>query len=359
MVNTSELLRSSVRIAFDKKAPVTNFLTNFFEPEELTTSKVTLHGRAVKAIYSTDVKPGTDGNRFELSNFDEKEYEIPEYNDYDRLAAVDLDIQQFGQSKFAENVAKASSKIAKIQLTAADMQELAIEKQASDAFFQGKIKLVHGNAIEFQKPASHTIDKSSAKWNTTASDPISDIATACGLIKSDAKLAGGEYHIVMDAVTINAFLNNAAVKGNSNWNNGLTLNDIKFPEEMAGGANFHGRLTTGGKIINVWSYDATYTIPTGKGFANEGKTVGFIPAGGVLVLPQKRTLKRFYGANAAVPEKFTDVLTDAVQLVKGRRYLYQYAVLGGGNCVVEAGCKSRPLVVLTDPNEVVTFNNVV
>lgn len=356
-VNSGELLRSSIRIAFDKKAPITNFLTNFFAPEELTTSKVTLHGKAVKAIYSVDVRPGTDGNRFECENFHEKEYIIPEYNDYDTISAADLEIQQFGESKYAEMIASVSSKIAEKQITASGMQRLAEEKQAADAFFQGKIVLKNADEIVFDKPASHTIDKSAKKWNTESGDPIEDIGNACDLVKSDALIAGGEFHCIMNGVTAAALIKSPKLKANSNWNNGLTLNDIHFPEEKTGGANFFGQITTNGKIVNIWGYDGQYTIP--KGFANAGKTVGFIPAGGVLILPAKNTLKRYYGANSAVPENgYSNILTDAVGLVKGQQYYYQYAVLSRGNCYVEAGSKSRPLIVLSDPNEVVTLHNV-
>lgn len=356
-VDTDELLRSSVRKAFDKKAPVTNFLSNLFEPEELTTTKVTLHGRAVKAIYSEDVVPGTDGNRIELSNFEETEYEIPEYNDYGTVAAVDLAKQQFGESRFSEKVAYAANMIAEKQIWASDMQKRAEEKQAADALLYGRITLKSGKKIDFKKPATHDVDKSSAKWNTDKGDPVADIGNACSLIKSDAKLAGGEYHAIMGELAYNALIASGKLKANSNWNNGITLNDIKFPEEMAGGANFHGRLVANGKIINIWTYDAEYVIP--DGLANAGAKVGYIPAGAVIIVPAKRTFKRYYGANASVPNNYKNFLTDPVQLVKSQQYFYEYAILGGGNCFVEAGCKSRPLHVPTDPNEIATLKNVI
>lgn len=66
-----------------------------------------------------------------------------------------------------------------------------------------------------------------------------------------------------------------------------------MPEEKTPGATLSGRIACGAYIVNIWSYDGTFTIPKGFNLKDEGKTSSFIPDGRGILIPKTRNLKCF------------------------------------------------------------------
>ena len=172
-------LKKAMEVGFDKRKKPSMLLSNLFRTKLLKTTKVELQGRSVKSIYSVDVKLGTGGRRVELSSYDKKGFTVPEYNAFEVITEEDMFRTQFGETEYNQQVANAANLINDKQIPISDMQRRAVEKQASDALFQGVITLIGGVKVEFNKKSTHTISKSAAKWNTTGGDPVKDIEDAC------------------------------------------------------------------------------------------------------------------------------------------------------------------------------------
>lgn len=353
----TNVLKKAVDAGFSKEQKPSMFLANLFAKEQLNTIKVEIQGESVKSVYSVDVKLGTGGRRDDLSSHDTKDFIVPEYNDFTTITEEDMFKVRYGETEETQVMADIAKLINKRQGIQSNKQRRSEEKQASDGLFNGKIVLSDNTEVTFNKKATHDISLSSAKWNATG-NPLTAIENACLLCIEDGKLSDTEFNVIMESKGLAAFLANEHVKGSSNWNNGIKRTDINMPVEKTPGAKYHGQITCGTYIVNIWSYGEKYEIPTGFGFANEGTKVGYIPEGKALVLPVNPNFKRYYGAinntNATA-----GIGGAKLQLVEQEQLPYAYDVVEKGSSYTVAGCKSRPLLIPLDVDSFVTLKDLV
>lgn len=355
-----DLIAKLSRVAFDKRKSPSMFLTNFFNKVPLDGIKVELQSRTVKSIYSVDVKLGTGGRVMDFSKYDKKEYTVPEYNDYAVITEEDMCKVPFGYNEYSDmrKAATIADRIADKQILISDAQRRAEEKQASDGLFTGVVTLADKTKIEFNKKATHTIDKASAKWNSTDGNPVEDIKDACKLCRDDGKIGTSLFHLIMEDDAFSAMLSNEKFIKNANAQSGIDRTKIGIPEEMTPGATFQGQFAVGSNKINVWTYNEKYEIPTGYGFANEGTEVGYIPRGCAVLIPDKPKFERYYGAVNNVNAD-TKAGGEKLNLEQVEQLPYAYDVVNHGSAITEAGVKSRPLVVPVDVDSFATFKNLV
>lgn len=358
----SDLIKKTMRVSFDKKQKPSMFLRNFFKKVQLDSNKVELQGRTVKAVYSVDVKAGTGGRLIDVAKHEKKEYTLPEYNDYSVITEDDVQKLHLGETEYtkAKDAAKVADLITDRQEIISDAQRRAEEKQASDALFQGQIVLVGGDKIVFDKKASHTIDKTAAKWSAATSDPIADITAACNLCVQDGKVKSSLFNLVLEDAGLIALLGNAKFKENANFDNGIKRTDINIPEELTPGAMFHGRFSAGSFRINLWTYNEKYEIPKGFNFAGEGTEVGYIPTGCGALLPDNPNFTCNYGVVNNVDASNGAFLAGAkLNMQEVEQLPYAYDVIQRGSAHTEAGVKSRFACITDDVDSFATFKNLV
>jgi len=353
----TNVLKKAIEVGFDKRKKPSLFLANLFEKEQKNTIKVAIQGRSVKSVYAVDVKLGTGGRRVDLSSHDTQDFVIPEYNNFATITEEDMFKVQLGETEDTQIITNAANLINDRQVVISDIIRRSEEKQAADALFNGKIVLCDGTEVTFNKRSSHDVSKTSAKWNASG-NPISDLEDACQLIIDDGKIAASEFNFIANSAVINAFLSNSNVKGSSNWNNGIKRTDVAMPVEKTPGAMYHGQVSCGAYVVNIWSYNEKYEIPTGYNFANEGTEVPYIPAGKGVILPLNPNFKRYYGAINNV--NATATMGGAkLQLVKAEQLAYAYDELIDGSALTKAGVKSRVLLVPVDVDSIVTLKDLV
>lgn len=354
----ADLIKKAVEIGFDKRRKPSMLLANLFKATKLKTTKVEIQGRVVDEIYSVDVKLGTGGRRMTLSEHDTQEFTVPEYNDLAVISEEDMFKAQLGETEYTQKAANVANLINERQEVISDMQRRAEEKQASDALFFGQIVLAGGTKISFKKKATHDIQPTN-KWNAAAGDPIKDIQDACKLCIDDGRLAATEFNLWLEDSALTALLANTKFQANADINKGIKRTDINMPIEQTPGGLFHGRITVGSNIVNIWSYNEKYTIPKGYGFENEGTKVGYIPTGRALLVPANPNFKRYYGAINNVNAPSGSLGGAKLQLVETEQLAYAYDELVDGSAVTKAGVKSRPLCVPVDVDSFATFKGLV
>lgn len=358
----SDLVKKTMRVSFDNKQKPSMFLRNFFKKVQLEANKVELQGRTVKAVYSVDVKAGTGGRLFDVSKHETKDYNLPEYNDYSVITEDDIQKLHLGETEYtkAKDAAKVADLITDRQEIISDAQRRAEEKQASDALFQGQIALVGGDKIVFDKKATHTIDKSSAKWSNDSNDPIADIKDACKLCTEDGKIKTSLFNLILEDAGLIALTSNAKFKANSNYDEGIKRTDINIPEELTPGASFHGRFSAGSYRINLWTYNEKYEIPKGFNFAGEGTEVGYIPEGCGALLPDNPNFSCNYGVVNNVDASNSGFVAGAKLKMEAVEQLpYAYDVVDHGSAHTEAGVKSRFACIPDAVDTFATFKNLV
>lgn len=354
-----DLVKKAVEVVFDKKRECPMLLSNLFTKKQLKGIKVEVQGRVVKSVYSVDVKLGTGGRRVDLSSHDTKEFTVPEYNDYATITEEDMFKVQLGQTEYEQKAASIVELITDRQQPISRMHRRAEEKQASDALFQGKVVLADGTKVEYNKKDTHTISAASAKWNTANGKPTEMIKNACRLCADDGLISTAAFNLWMEDSGFSALLSSEDFEKNSKHLAGIKRTDINMPVEKTPGGIFHGQFSVGSFIINLWTYNEKYEIPTGYGFANEGAKVGYIPTGCALLLPTEVNFRRYYGAINNVASRAVDIGGSKLQLVETEQLPYAYDDLEGGSAVTYAGVKSRPLLVPVDIDSFVTFKDLV
>lgn len=354
------LLKKSIEVVFDKKQKPSMFLANLFKPKMLKGIKVELQSRTIKSVYSVDVQLGTGGRYIDMSKYKKTEYVVPEYNDLSNITEADMFDAQLGETEYEGKVAKAADLITDRQEIISDMQRRAEEKQAADALFNGKVVLSNGDEIEYNKKASHDINMASKKLKSANSDIVNDIADACKLCNKDGKISASTFNFIATDDVIRDLIDDEVFRENSDARKGIDRTNVGMPEDLTPGATFEGQFGCGKYKINLWSYDETYEIPTGYGFANEGQEVTYIPAGAALLLPMNPKFDRFYGAlNSVDASTGVNVAGAKLDLKQAQQLPYAYDVVDNGSAVTKAGVKSRPLCVPSDVDVFVTFKNLI
>lgn len=354
----ADLIKKAMEVGFDKIQEPSMLLSNLFKKVQLKTTKVEVQGRVVDNIYSVDVKMGTGARRQTLSEFDTQEFTVPEYNDMTVITEEDVCKVNFGETEYTNKAANVADLINERQKPLSLMQRRAEEKQASDSLFFGMVVLAGGTKISYKKKATHDITPAT-KWNATGGDPIEDIRKAIELCITDGRLAATEFNLWMEDSGLTALLANEKFQKNSDVNKGIKRTDIAIPVEKTPGGLFHGRITVGSNIVNIWSYNEKYTIPKGFGFENEGTQVGYIPKGCALLTPANPNFKKYYGAINNVNAPSNSLGGAKLQLVEVEQLPYAYDELDDGSAVTKAGVKSRPLYVPVDVDSFATFKGLV
>lgn len=355
-------LKKVMEVAFDKKKKPSMFLANLFKKKQLDGIKVEVQSRTIKSIYSVDVQLGTGGRYIDMSKYKKTDYVVPEYNDLSPITEQDMLEAGLGETEYDNaKVAKAADLITDRQEIISDMQRRAEEKQAADALFNGEVVLSNGDKITFNKKGSHNINLNSRKFSSDANGtPVDDIAAACGLIVTDAKLGDSVFNFISNDAVVRALLGNAQFRANADIQKGIDRTNVGMPEELTPGAKFHGQFACGGYRVNIWSYDGTYEIPTGYGFANEGTEVTYIPSGKAVILPLEPNFKRYYGAlNSVDASVGSNVAGAKISLKQAEQLPYAYDEVNNGSAVTKAGVKSRPLCVPNDVDAFVTLYNLI
>lgn len=354
-----ENVKKVMEVGFDKRQKPSMLLSNLFKVKPLDGIKVEIQGRSVRNFYSVDVKLGTGGRYNSLDEYDKRDFVVPEYNDIANLSEEDVFKAQLGETEY-EQTAKVINAINDGQEIFSDKQRRAEEKQASDALFYGKVALCGGNKIEYNKKATHSISVADKKWNTDNGDPIEVIKNAIALCLHDGNFSAAEWNLFLEESSLDAFLGNKNFKANSNWNEGIKRTDINMPVEATPGGMFHGRISVGSYLVNIWSYNEKYVVPKGYGFAHEGEEFGYIPSGCALLVPMNPNFKRYYGAINNVNAPTTPGIGgNKLQLVKQQQLPYAYDVLVDGSATTKYGVKSRPLLVPVDVDCFATIHNIV
>ena len=343
---------------FEKRMKPTNFISNLYKKVKLTGVSAEIQGQDVKSTYSVDVKLGTGARRHEFGIHETKTVVVPEYNDITTVSEEDILRVQAGETEYSTKVANSVQLVAKRQILFSDMQRRAEEKQAVEALLNGKITLADKTEIEFRKKATHNINLSAKKWTDDTSNPIEELSKAIELITTDGKVGTSEFNLILENKGLRALLGNKNFKENSNFNNNVKRNDIKMPVEMTAGATFHGQFSVDSYIVNLWTYNAIYDIPTGFNFANEGYSCKYIPDGKAILLPTETEFEVYYGAIADVNTQDTSFIGGGLNLVETEQLSYAYPVIRNGVKALECGVKSRPLYYPVNIDCVVTFENV-
>jgi len=351
---------------FEQKARPTMFLASHATVMTTLAESIEVDIVRGKETFAVDVTPGAGGRGNKKSKYTTKEYVPPMYNEFYSLTAQELQKRLPGQTAYdAASDAYQTTLFAMISDKQALMQEKelrAIELQARDAFFSGKIVLNNSDEIDFKKKATHDVAPTK-EWSDAAGVPLDDVEAACQLCRTDGLINASRFKLIVADDVIEVLKANVQFKAKADLRHVQNV-DMGMPTDFnSEGAGFQGIFSAGSYTIELWSYPQFYEIPVGFGLANGGTKQPYIPSGSALLMPASGLrLDLWFGG---VPQVATQVdgelsalgLTGTLNVVEAD--FVPYAYLDDRKECIECGVKTRPLFVPHQIDGFVTFNTLV
>lgn len=353
-------MKDSVRVAMLKALEMsmrpTGFLTGLAQcPAENVTVSKKLRIDIVKnaQTIAIDVIPGTGGRANSFGRYTTNEYIPPEYNEYDWVYAEDLnniaagDTEYVGRNYAAELLKRTTPKQVQLYYKI----QRAIEKQAADALFTGKITLINGDVLDFGRNKDHTFVASSS-WGPD-DDILADFENAVTLNRRNGYVSSD--YSILGKTAMERLLKNNKLREYLDIKN-ITRGDIKWPSKERDGAVYHGRISTVDYVLDLFTYPQDYTVPkadelpTGIILPNAGQTVPYVPEDGVYV---GSTQARFDLCFAGVPTigNANEAVKKALGITRApvmrRGKAVPYSMIDENNSALKTGVKSRPLWIPT------------
>lgn len=331
---------------FEKKINPTTALWALGDVKMRSGLTVRIQKRILKNIPAVDVALGTGGRYTTSDKYDYVDFTVPEYNQMEKITEEDVFKVHFGETEYSQ-AANIIELVTDKQATLQDTIILAQELQARDALFFGKITLTSGNVIDYNLKDTHKITVEN-KWNAANGTPLTDLSDAADVIINDSRLTSPIFHLYMEEKGMNALLSNPEFKSNADYDAGYKRTQVAMPLEKTPGVTYHGTFAKGSKIFHLWGYKATYTVPEGYNYADEGKQKTYIPTGQALLFNEGTKFQANYGAINDTNNQKTDVPTGRLNLKKVKYLPYSYGVTQHGSSWTDVGVKSRPLFVPID-----------
>jgi hypothetical protein len=294
-----------------------SFLRSFFTKKTSTTKEVSIEVMRGTEKIAVDVLRGTNGNRNSFSKFSEKIFVPPFFNEYFDATELDKYDLIFGANavNVAASVVTSAIVDAVERLSALRYKiERAYELQASQIFESGIVQLINGDNIDYKRKAASMIVKDAdAYWTIASIDPRNDLVNGANFLRQIGRANDGIFNVIFGQAALTAFFANPKLNEYNISN--ITLVELKIPQANAEGGIFHGRISHGGYIFNLWSYPEYYDNSLGV-------STPYINTNQVYVLPASSgKFVMSFGSipaiirdirNAEFPEMITQVESDFV-----------------------------------------------
>lgn len=284
---------------FNENIPAPSFLRSFFPSVVYPTDLISIEVRRGTEKIAVDVLRGTRGNRNIVSLSTEKNYRPPFYKEFFDATEIDNYDRVFGQSAEADVAlfSQMGQDIANEYLELRKKIERAKEKQCAEVFETGVVTMVNGDAIDFKRKADSLVDLGPDYWDTASAKQVEESLTeAAKFIRTDGKNGAGMFNLKLSEEAWLVLKGTDFFKNDANYQN-VQLNDIRRPETEPFGATYHGTITAGSSIFNVWTYDETYE-------EDDGTTKRYLDKHKAVITPVTGT--RFQFSHAALPQIMRD-----------------------------------------------------
>ena len=355
----ADFVRRTMGRVFRKKANPTGFLASRFQSPDANkfdSVEVVIDIKRNSEDVAVDIVRGTGGRFNANKRFTTKTYTPPAYNEAGNYNENERLKRALGKTEYDENtMADVINAITDDQVILSDKIKRAIELQAANAMFTGTVPLINNETVDFKLKATHEIAPA-VDWSHADGVPIDDLAGGALLNRKDGIAKTTDAIFGTDA--LNLLFNNAQflAKANVQWEKVENMS-FKPPVMNSDGANFHGRLTIGDWVINVWTYPQFYKVPTGFNLANEGTLVPYVPTDKVWLGSFDAEFNLYFGGIPklvpADPRLASFGISQLPQSIKGDFHLYGYTDIPGKNVVY--GVESAPLCVITDTDSMCIF----
>jgi len=301
----------------------TAFLRSFFPSEVSPTLEVSIAVQRAGEKVAVDVFRGDDGNRNQWTKSTEKVFIPPYFREYFDATKLQLYDRLYAAQTIDDAIFGALiNDVVDHQIELKEKIERAIEIQCSQVLETGIILNAGTNtSIDYKRKALSKVDPGAGNyWATGATDPFAQLEVGCNFLRTVGKAGGGTFNLILGSTAKADLYKNTTFLGRQNLFN-LKLDDMMPPQKNALGAAFHGQMSVGSYLVNVWTYPEFYTDANGVNQPYVNPKIG-------ILIPETPRFKTAFGAvpqvirPGAMPVIGEFVFTDFVDVDK-RAHKYE------------------------------------
>lgn len=276
---------------FQEDIPVRAGFGGFFPEETTGTLMVDVEVERDNDLIAVDVKRFTEGNKNKFTRSTEHTYVPPFYKeDYDFARdEVYMNTVALGVTNArGANQAIAQNALKNLRKNRKKIQR-AIRKQQAEALQTGIVTIKNGDSIDYRRKAASMVDLGAGSyWNEAGSDPVANLTTGMRFLRDVGNSTGTTINLILRSDGLNAFLANEAVQPflESRRMDRAKIDMPQFNEST--GLAFHGQISAGDFVLNLWTYNEKYT-------AADGSTQYYQDAGNAILLPNDFQGKTVFG----------------------------------------------------------------
>ena len=296
------------------------------------------------------IRGGSDGNQNKVERFTTKEYCPPLYDEAVAITASMLSKRQPGMNPYDQLTdLQFNFLILAVRAQTKQIRKIlrAIEKQASEALFNGVINLVNTESLDFKRKATHNITPAT-QWTLAAGDPISDLIAAAEVNLEDGKMKSNT--AIFGTTAWITFLQNVNVK-NYLDNRRIDPGVIR-PTQLPENATFQGVIWVGDYQLEIFTYPEFFED-------SAGTPTKFVPEKQVVVMNSLARLDKAFAAVELLPEferEFDELGIPAMpELTRGEFRPYSFTKPPKSLYV---GVQSAPIIIPTAIDTITNINAV-
>jgi hypothetical protein len=333
-----------VAVYRERVAPL-NFGRSFFPTVEADTLEVSIEVVRDSEKIAVDVLRGTNGNRNTFSRSSMKAFIPPYFREYFDQTDLDMYDRVFGsanasisESTIAALVETVAMKYGKLQ----DKIERAYEKQCWDTLLTGIVTLNSGDNIDFKRKAASLVDGTAAglTWATASNDALGQLAAGADFVRNTGKARGGTMNLILGSEAFEALFSNQKLLSQADLRR-INLVDLNSPQANAAGGTYHGQISSGNYIFNVWTYNEVYTDASGN-------QQSYMDPKKIIILPETTNFKLAFGAVPMLQETGNPAFPQAIQAKQGAFVFGDYVDARAHSHIFDIQSAGVPIPVAVD-----------
>lgn len=343
------LLRAAIQKYVELRTPTTH-MRGYFTPQMYDTTVIPLEIMRDNDYVAVDVMRGTNGNLNKGSIYSAKDILPPAYHEKFNINELKNYERAFGQAAANSTLSQRAALANETAQMLVKLQNKIIraeEIQCVQALETGVITLNTGDDIDFKRKSGSLVDNSATPWTNVATDVEGQFQAAGDFIRQYGANSTGVLDATMSGQAWIALQKTTFFKDKANYDN-ISLMSIGNPQQR-NGATFHGQITAGAYIVNIWVYDGTYLNSSNVRTRLTDETK-------VIIVPTQGTqFELAYGAVDQIVKSSGAQSVSGVEIAKGAADYYVWDSVDLNNLTRTLHMSSAPVARLITVDMVYTM----
>jgi hypothetical protein len=267
--NVRAAITNSMIEVYRERPIVKDFLSSLFPSKTATTKFISIEVQRGTETLAVDVIRGTGSNYNQVTKSTMKTI-LPAYYD-EEFSANQLEIYDVAIGSLTQSTMRQlASEMAYESSLIIDKIKRSYQKQKADALQTGIIQFSANDNIDFRRKAASKVDDSAQYFSDTSVDPGLAFARAGKFLREEGKIQvgpGSRYLCILGSKAFQDLLGNPIFQAKYDRKH-IHPGDIVPAEMSTVGASYHGYISVGDYVFDLWTYPEVYElVPNGTKYS--------------------------------------------------------------------------------------------